>query len=250
MRASLVLFLWWGKASSFHPPHVGVAKPSALVDQSSSSSNEDPRATPTTATSGTSERLFLERFRRQKVAVTQTVEREFARRPPNAALDARQTVTEILEGLRQPHYPQRDFGLRVLLRASAPRWRTVLCQAVGAPVVPSAADEKLTEETTLAAALEAAMGRPNNQFRILLGLENEGYITEFPTDTLDYGDGTCWLECRLRDPDTHELLVALGWSLQRNATSQAWMIEALDWQDFRASYRPGIGREEWERICG
>ena len=186
--------------------------------------------------------LFLERFRRRKSEIESLVKDEFQRRPPNVALSPEETVSEILHGLRRPHHPQRYFGLVGLLRASTMKWRGFLCASVAA-----AAHE---DSETVAAALEAAMSRPNNQFRILLGLEDDCYLTDFPTDPVDYGDGSCWLECRLHSKDTHELLVALGWSLQRDAVTRAWVVDALDWQDFREKYRPGIGREEWERICG
>lgn len=189
--------------------------------------------------------LFLERFRRRKLELEQRVAEEQLRRPPNLDLSAQETVREILLGLRQPHDPQRYFGLEILLGACTAEWRAFLCQSVAA--------SRTQDNTAVAAALEAAMSRPHNQFRILLGLENDGYKIDFPTETLDYGDGTCWLECRLRsndDNDKDELLVALGWSLVKEPKTNAWVVDGLDWQDFRDAYRPGIGREEWERICG
>jgi len=89
-------------------------------------------------------------------------------------------------------------------------------------------------------------------------------------DVLDYEDGTCWVVCELRETVSGRLLVILGWELVRSTTDRrqieyekseeergdydasngAWLIESLDWQDFRDAYRPGIGREEWVRICG
>jgi len=98
-----------------------------------------------------------------------------------------------------------------------------------------------------------------------------------------------WLECRLRSStETNnnknsmngggELLVVLGWTLCKvrkqglptlqplllrggtfaneiensddDEQKNGWHVHSLDWQDFRDAYRPGIGREEWERICG
>ena len=79
---------------------------------------------------------------------------------------------------------------------------------------------------------------------------NGRYEIEFPQDTLDYYDGTAWLECRLRDGKSDALLAVLGWSMKRREGDGAWLIDGIDWQDFRDEYRPGIGREEWERICG
>jgi hypothetical protein len=187
--------------------------------------------------------LFQERFRRRKSERQKLIQAESDRCPPNANLSVQETVEEVLESLRRPHYPQRYFGILILLRTSMPSWRSFLCRSVGAPL-----DE---DNRVVAEALEAAMSRPHNQFRILLGQENDGYQIDFATDPVDYGDGQCWLECRLRCHETDDLLVALGWSLVRSDDAeQAWRIDGLDWQDFRDAYRPGIGREEWERICG
>ena len=106
----------------------------------------------------------------------------------------------------------------------------------------------------------------------------------FPSDPVifevDEGDGetqtegeriidTCWIESRLRSPKDNTLLAVVGWSLQRRQIIQedegsssntfgnntnnlmtCWLLDGIDWQDFRDEFRPGIGREEWERICG
>lgn len=159
--------------------------------------------------------LFLERFRRRKLEMEQRVEQEQGRRPPNADLSAQETVREILLGLLQPHDPQRYFGLEILLRACTAEWRAFLCQSVAATANQ--------DDTSVAAALEAAMSRPHNQFRILLGLEDEGYKIDFPTEPLDYSDGTCWLECRLRanDNDKNELLT--GTRLQNKRVGGGWL---------------------------
>jgi hypothetical protein len=75
---------------------------------------------------------------------------------------------------------------------------------------------------------------------------------------------TIWIECQLRHYDTNELFVMMGWQLravQRHISSsqgssandnviQDYQIDRVDWQDFREMFRPGIGREEWIRICG
>jgi len=106
------------------------------------------------------------------------------------------------------------------------------------------------------------------------------YALIFPGDIIDYNDGKCWLEAQLRHPKTGKLLAITGWSLIRSdgddvnghpqkPTEQdreddhdhdhedgshdrhgAWLLDWLDWQDFRDEFRPGFGREEWMRICG
>ena len=172
-------------------------------------------------------------------------------------------------------------------------------------VEDEAAEIKITEDA-LVEALERAMSRPNNQYRILVQDQDlyddndndddndfdddnvndndndndndasaskpSSYALYFPGDIVDYHDGKCWLEAQLRDPISNELLVMTGWSLVRSNNDNSnsgsvsvsvsngndnkignggeWLLDRLDWQDFRDEFRPGIGREEWMRICG
>ncbi len=135
-----------------------------------------------------------------------------------------------------------------------------------------------TDEELIYRALGGSMEREGNQFGLLVGLgtdtdddvvatedyatidsamvesnskDGRYYTIEFPFDTLDYYDGTAWLECRLRHAQSDALLVVLGWSMKRGGEDEScWLVDGIDWQDFRERHRPGIGREEWERICG
>ena len=164
-------------------------------------------------------------------------------RPPNAKLGPTQFVNKILQGLLDPYDPVPDAGFRRLLRASTPQWRAKIHHSIGAP-----AD---APEEMVASALGAAISRPNQQFGILVGAEDsEDYYVSFPTDLVDNLDGTCWLEARLYGTSDNKLLVIMGWELKQRPSDGAWLIDGMDWQDFRDSYRPGLGREEWERICG
>ncbi|KAL7455756.1 hypothetical protein ACHAWC_007297 [Mediolabrus comicus] len=206
--------------------------------------------------------LFLERFKRRRNAVVTELESERLKKPPSNAThfeDPKNVVTSILNGLLHPHTPAPLFGYEVLYQASTQHWQNVLRRSVGAP--------NNTEVELIYRALSTSMERKQNQFGILVGLgtdvsltstdnsntnnayDEEYYTIEFPWDTLDYYDGTAWLECRLRDKQSDSLLVVLGWSLERSSDG-AWLIDGIDWQDFRERYRPGVGREEWERICG
>jgi hypothetical protein len=201
------------------------------------------------------EALALEQFKRRKSQVERKAVQTQWQRPPNPLLSPTELVSALLDALRQPQ-TQRS-GVVALLETSTNAWRQTLAQSVGAPTVP-----EMATNDQVAPPLEIALGRHGNQFAILLGVEDAGYTIDFPTDTLDYGDGTCWVECRLRarartesesesdDDDTDELLVVMGWSLHQRGSDGAWLVDGLDWQDFREAYRPGIGREEWERICG
>jgi AcrR family transcriptional regulator len=164
-------------------------------------------------------------------------------RPPNAKLGPTQFVEKILDGLLDPYDPVPDAGFRRLLRASTAEWNARIRAMIGAP-----AD---APEDVVASALGTAIARPNQQFGILVGAEDEDeYYVSFPSDLVDNMDGTCWLEARLRGKKDDELLVITGWELQQRPSDGAWIVANIDWQDFRDAYRPGLGREEWERICG
>jgi hypothetical protein len=200
--------------------------------------------------------------------------------PPNANLDAYEFVSELLHGIWDHSNPLPDAGMRRLLRASTPAWRQALYQSVGAPYPAANVD-------VVASALHEAMARPDNQFALLLEEttsasaaaahhqqqtatstasrssrhhhddreeekeEEIAYRISFPHEALDYADGTCWLECQLRSTnDDDKLLVSTGWELRRRASDNAWLVDRIDWQDFRDAFRPGIGRQEWTRVCG
>lgn len=202
----------------------------------------------------------------------QICEHENFHQPPNANLDAYDFVSELLHGLWDHSNPLPDAGMRRLLRSSTPSWREQLYQSVGAPFPTANVD-------VVASALHEAMARPDNQFALLLeetsthhqqhqttrtrsrsihhhdreqdAEEEVAYRISFPHEALDYGDGTCWLECHLRSAnDDDKLLVSTGWELRRRASDNAWLVHRIDWQDFRDAFRPGIGRQEWTRVCG
>jgi hypothetical protein len=170
----------------------------------------------------------------------QMMEEEY-RMPPNPRLSASEFVTELLTALWHNSEPLPDSGFRCLLRSSTGRWRHALFDSIGAPTTAT--------EEQVASALGEAMGRPRNQFGLLVG-EAEHYVPTFPSEPLDYADGTCWLECRLWNKKDNQLLVVTGWQLEQRKADGAWLVDRIDWQDFRDEYRPGIGREEWMRICG
>jgi hypothetical protein len=139
--------------------------------------------------------------------------------------------------------------------------------------------KQIQKQSIIVQSLHRALSRPHQQFAILfLPADNDNenndndihnYWVEFPTDVLEWEDNQeCWIECRLRSTNNDQLLAVLGWTLQKkdyhhhnhddddddddggSSSSSCWYLQALDWQDFRDEYRPGIGREEWERICG
>lgn len=184
------------------------------------------------------EALSLEQFRRRRDSFERKDAQQHLLRPPNPFLNPKQFVTELLCELRHPRRQQQS-GLLCLLESSTPEWRKILYGSVGA--AETATDDQV------AASLEHFFRRPNNQFGILVGTEHEDHLLNFPSDPLDYEDGTCWVECRIRSTESDELLVVTGWSLEQRVADGAWLVNMLDWQDFREAFRPGIGREEWER---
>ncbi len=230
--------------------------------------------------SDSGDELFMERFRRRRAVTLSNSKRiqsmQFERKLQNNHDDGdpiKLAVISILDSLYRPHFPIPYTGYEVLYDGSTPHWQEVLRKSVGA-----SGD---TDQTFFLTALSASMERPYNQFGILVGVvedddkqkhkyfidddadrdNNNGdctYKLEFPRDTLDYYDGTAWVECRLRDVHSGALLVVLGWSMKQQEggnsndgfSSPTWLVDGIDWQDFREKYRPGIGREEWERICG
>jgi len=90
------------------------------------------------------------------------------------------------------------------------------------------------------------MSKPDNQFAILLG-KAEDYVTVFPSDPVEYGDGTSWVEVRLRDAKDDELLVTMGVQLQQRESEGQWLVSKLDWQGFRDQFYPGLSGREWLR---
>jgi hypothetical protein len=204
--------------------------------------------------------------------------------PNNPFLDPEEFVTTILQQIQKPDSSLPLLGYHVLFHSSSSKWQQVLIQSVAAPILNEKLNKRLlTDENWYAHlqdndemviflhALQSAMSRSNNQFQILT--MEKSYRLYFPGDVVDYCDGKCWLEAQLRDVKTDELMVIMGWSLirmdhdvnhdQENRMDEegspmlvqtesvsSWLIDWLDWQDFRDEFRPGIGREEWERICG
>jgi len=245
----------------------------------------------------------------QKLHV-QMLETELARPPHHSPnLSPHNFIVEIMQALYTPHHPWNDSGFRVLLRSSTNEWRRSICHSIGVDIEgfhdssdDDAGKNNDWDEDKIAQGLGKALSSSKNQFGILVGpshsetviftnnlndvsaieaLQNRNYKLTFPSDVVDFNDGTCWLECRLLDPTNGNLMVIMGWQLKRQLSDHpninqdsrlsvhvehgksksqysetaiehdgSWFIDGLDWQDFRDRYRPGLGREEWMRICG
>jgi hypothetical protein len=179
--------------------------------------------------------------------VRRDIIKEQTHKPPNPNLGAVDFIEGVMEALRAVDEPLPDFGCIVLLRSSTPRWKREILRSIAAPT--------WADEAQVASVLNQALGRRRNQFGILVGgaegEEGEEYKIQFPSEAVeDLDEGKCWVECRLRDPGNEKLLAVIGWDLKKRKQDGAWLIDRLDWQDFRDEYRPGYGREEWTRVCG
>eukprot|EP00566_Odontella_aurita_P015966 CAMPEP_0113587378 /NCGR_PEP_ID=MMETSP0015_2-20120614/34865_1 /TAXON_ID=2838 /ORGANISM="Odontella" /LENGTH=278 /DNA_ID=CAMNT_0000493011 /DNA_START=89 /DNA_END=923 /DNA_ORIENTATION=+ /assembly_acc=CAM_ASM_000160 len=150
-------------------------------------------------------------------------------RPPNAALDPVEFVSAVLSALIDSDKPLPDSGFRVLLRSSSQHWRSLVCCSVGAP------DD--ADEDKIAHALSNAIGRPRNHFAILVGADDtERYKITFPNEVLYSNDGNCKVECCLRGYHDNKRLVTMDWLLKRRRADGAWLINYIDWEDFRDGY--------------
>lgn len=145
-------------------------------------------------------------------------------------------ISDLLVGLLLD--PDTNHRMKRLLHSSTHNWRSKIYDAIGAPAS--------ADEDQVAASLAAAMRNADNQFALLLGMA-EDYEFSFPSDAVDHHDGKCWIECRLHNKKDGKLLVVSGWELQKNFMNGSWMLDRIDWQDFRDAFYPGLGREEWCR---
>lgn len=174
--------------------------------------------------------ILQDRIRSLKVSILE----DELNRPPNKTITPSELIREILHGLLNPFDPLPEAGFRLILRTATKNWRKKILQSVGA--------NDHSDIEIVASALGTAIGRPDNQFAILVG-EGEDFILEM-SEPLNFGE-ECWLECKLRGKKSSELLVITGWNLLLE--DGMWLVDNVEWQDFREQFRPGIGREEWLR---
>ncbi len=204
--------------------------------------------------------------------------------PPNPLLEEPvDFVQALLVALQERKKYGAWNGALCLLRSSTPSWRKLLLKSVGAPT--DATNDQVAP--TLQTALERSNNQfailtmnldeettDHSDFTTTIGSIQKCW--DFPSDPVLYEEEEnddendyCWIESRLRSPKDNELLAVVGWSLKRRRITQkqqsensndfrddaydsnmCWLLDGIDWQDFRDEFRPGIGREEWERICG
>ena len=146
---------------------------------------------------------------------------------PSASFAPREVLGIVVDAMRRNGEPRPHSGTACLLRFSTPDF--VLAGAPG-----RLSPEALTDFMVL------------TQYGLLL--DAEGGI-ELPSDCLELDDNEAFQDMALFGPaGPGDVEAKLGWTLKRGGGG--WRIDSLTWHDFRPTFRPGIGQEEWPRICG
>jgi hypothetical protein len=181
----------------------------------------------------------------------QVFEMELSRPPTKTDLSPTETVQTILDALLHPYDPLPDSGFRLLLNTATSRWKKEILKSVGA--------SPTSDPEIVASALGSSIGRPHNKYAILISndesppsidddaqerRQQQQYSSSSSSpeydvryaDPLDFDDGTCWVECTLRDPSTGKMLVMTGWDLRQRQADGAWLVDSIHWQDFREEF--------------
>ena len=100
------------------------------------------------------------------------------------------------------------------------------------------------------AVFSSSLRKKDSQFNLLLC----PYQYSFPSDTYYIDGSRAFQEVQFDSrPDAASgaaaLLAKLGWELVRGPDG-CWRTDAVSWHDFRDEFRPGVGQDEWPRICG
>ena len=154
---------------------------------------------------------------------------------PAVQLDPRDVIYLVTGALQHNGRPLPHSGTACLLRFSRPGFRLA-----GAPATPPT-PEQLTNFFKL------------TQYSLLLEPEA---VAELPSDLLQLTEEEAWQEMELfSGPDQPNPDAKLGWTLRREprnsgGSASYWLIHEITWHDFRPRFHPGIGQEEWPRICG
>lgn len=157
---------------------------------------------------------------------------------PDASFSPQEVIALTLRALQDNDSPQPNSGTALLRRFSSSDFAFAgePHQANGRRLAPP-------ELTAFFAS---------TQYNLLL--EPSCYSQwSFPSETCSFDDSEAWQEIRFETladgRGENTLLAKLGWSLVRDRDG-CWLTDEVTWHDFRDSYRPGIGQEEWPRICG
>jgi hypothetical protein len=151
------------------------------------------------------------------------------RGPPNPELGPLEFVQAILDALDHPDDPLPDSGFRTLIRSSSKKWREQTRRSIGAP--PEASED------AIARGLSHAMGRPGSPFALMVDAASDGDCcvhAAFPSDVLDFEDGTAWISCVFHRCEgmNKTPILATKWSLVKRESDGAWLIDGILCNDF------------------
>ena len=144
---------------------------------------------------------------------------------PSDAFEPIDVAALTLRALRSNDSPHPESGTRFLLRFSTDEF------------LPAGVDDR--------GALAALARDRRSQYHLLF---DGNYEADLEDDLLELGDDA-FLNVRFEDEDG-ELAVRRGWEFQRREAEGCWLTSRWHWHDFRPEFRPGVGQEEWTRICG
>jgi hypothetical protein len=129
----------------------------------------------------------------------------------------------------------------VLLRLASDRFKLQLRWLVGS--------------SQKAGVLSSVFRNPDSQFHLLMC----SYDHHFPLDTYHIDDNRVFVDVQFDAPEGgggdgkgrkwQGMLAKLGFEMVRREDG-VWLFDSIIWHDFRDGFRPGIGQEEWPRICG
>ena len=178
---------------------------------------------------GTTVDKHMEQLKRRiDEMVAETMWEAQTRGPPNPELGPVKFVQAILDVLDHPDDPLPDHGFRTLIRSSSKKWREQIRRSVGAP--PEASED------VIARGLSHAMGHPSSPFALMVDTASDEDCcvhVDFPSDFLDFEDGTAWISCvfnRCEGMDKTPIL-ATKWSLVQRDSDGAWLIDGILFND-------------------
>ena len=160
---------------------------------------------------------------------------------PGVGLEPEQVISQTLKLLQHNDEPYCDAGVEVLLRLASDRFKLQLRWLVGS--------------SQKAGVLSSVFRNPDSQFHLLMC----SYDHHFPLDTYYIDDNRVFVDVQFDAPEGgggdgkgrkwHGMLAKLGFEMVRREDG-VWLFDSIIWHDFRDGFRPGIGQEEWPRICG
>eukprot|EP00961_Rhodomonas_salina_P190476 2569920-Rhodomonas_salina.2 len=160
---------------------------------------------------------------------------------PGPELTPEEVITQTLKSLQNIDDPYFDAGVEVLLRLASDRFKLQLRWLVGSSQKPG--------------VLSSVFRNENTQFHLLLCAHEH----HFPFDTYHIDDHRVFVDCQIDAPQSGSgdakgrkwtgMMAKLGFEMIRD-DGGVWLFDSIIWHDFRDGFRPGIGQEEWPRICG